>query len=182
MIEYIFFFVGILFLGDVVLVPLVYFAVTHSLPLLPVLGLGFIANTITDIVWYYIGANFPKENIFKTLRLTTIEQKNPELFLSFKAKANKILFLSKFLYGLRVPVRILYGLEYLPFKDYLKVNIAGSCIWLVLISGLAFTLDVSIEELRFILWRGEIAMGVFFILVIMFEMFLKKHIKDLLDL
>lgn len=181
MLEYILFFIGIMVLGDIALIPLVYFAVTHALSLPSVLLAGFLAELGSDCVWYWIGYSFNKESVYRFFKLNRLQSKNPEFFSEFAKRADKILFLSKFLYGIRVPVRVLYGIEKLPFKNYLAINIWGSVLWLLLISGLAFTLDVSAEELKLYVRRGEIGFTVFFLFVFLFEVWAKRYLKRFLD-
>ncbi len=180
MIEYFLFFIGIVLLGDIMLVPLIYFAVTNSLSLPSVLLVGFLGSTVADTMWYWTGKIFGKGSVYRFFKIDKLQQKNPEFFISFRQKADKILFLSKFLYGIRVPVRVLYGMEGLPFRTFININILGSAIWLMLISGLAFTLDVSAEELRLYVFRGEIVFLVFFGIVLFFEIWAKKYIKKFL--
>ena len=167
-------------LGDIMLLPLVYFAVTNSLSLPSVLFVGLLAEIVADLIWYFIGYSFNKEKVYKFFKLSYLENKNPELFKGFVEKADKIIFISKFLYGIRVPVRVMYGLEKLSLKNYIKVNFFGSIIWLLLIAGLAYTLDISAEELKLYVLRGEIVFTVFFVLVFVFEIWAKRFIKKFL--
>jgi membrane protein DedA with SNARE-associated domain len=180
MIEYFLFFIGIILLGDIMLIPLIYFGVTNSLSLSSVILVGFLGNTVADILWYWIGKYFKKGSIYRFFKIDKLQQKNTEFFISFRQRADKILFLSKFIYGVRVPVRVIYGMEELPFKAYTKINILGSIIWIILISGLAFTIDVSAEELKLYVFRGEIVFLIFFSIVLFFEIWAKKYIKKLL--
>ncbi len=180
MLQYLIFFIGIVVLGDIMLLPLIYFAVTHSLSLPSVLFVGLLAEIAADIMWYLIGFSFNRERVYRFFKLSYLENKSPEIFKGFVQKADKILFISKFLYGIRVPVRVLYGLERISFKNYMKVNFFGSIIWLLLIAGLAYTLDISAEELKLYVLRGEIVFTVFFVLVIVFEIWAKRYIKKFL--
>ena len=162
------------------LIPLIYFAVTNSLSLPSVLLVGFLAAIAADCMWYWIGTTFNKEKVSKFFKLNKLRDKFPEIFEGFVKRADKILFISKFLYGIRVPVRVLYGLEELPFKNFLKLNILGSLTWLILISGLAYTLDVSAEELRLYVRKGEVAFLIFFFIVLLFEIIANRYTKKLL--
>jgi membrane protein DedA with SNARE-associated domain len=181
MLTYLFFFLGIILLGDIMLIPLIYFAVTHTLSLPSVIFVGILAKTAADCMWYGIGRSFNKEKLYSFFRLKFFQEKSPELFNAFNKGADKILFLSNFLHGLRVPVRILYGLERHPFKSFLAINIFGSFLWLILIAGLAFTLDVSAEELKIYVRRGEIVLLALFILFFVFEFWVKQYVKRFLS-
>lgn len=177
---YLLFLVGIVVFGDIMLVPLIYFAVANAFSLPAILLVGFLGSTIADCIWYWLGKSLRQESVNKFFRLNKIQEKNPEFFVSFRERANKILFISKFLYGIRVPVRILYGMENLSFKNFLKINVICSFLWLLMISGLALTLNVSAEELKIFVKRGEIVFLLFFLILILLEVWAKKHISRIL--
>jgi membrane protein DedA with SNARE-associated domain len=176
MTTYIFFFIGIVALGDMALIPLIYFAATKTLFLPSVLLVGVLAKTAADSMWYWIGYSFNREKVYNFFRIHKLQKKSPELFGNFHKKADKILFISNFLHGIRIPVRVMYGLERRPFKTFTAINILGSILWLILIAGLAYTLEVSAEELRIYVRRGEIVLAIFFLLLIVFEIWIKKFI------
>ncbi len=178
---YFIFLLGIVVLGDIMLIPLIYFAVSNSLSLPAVLLVGFLGATISDVVWYWLGKSLRQESVNRFFRIDKIKEKNPAIFTSFRERADKILFISKFLYGIRVPVRVLYGMESLSFKKFLKINIFCSIIWLLLVSGLAHTLNVSAEELKIFVTRGEITLLILFFLIILLEVWAKKFVSKLLS-
>lgn len=180
MFEYFLFFLGIVILGDMMVIPLVYFAVSNSLSLPAVITVGLLGSTVADCVWYWMGRSFRQESINKLFKIEKVKLKHPEFFSSFTEKADRMVFLSKFIFGLRVPIRILYGMENLSFKTFIKINIIGSIIWLLLISGLAFTLNMSAEELKLFVIRGEIIFLIFFTLIMFFEIWAKKYLKNIL--
>lgn len=162
------------------LIPLVYFAVINSLSLPAVFLIGFLGATISDCIWYWLGKRLRQDSVNKFFRIDKLKEKNPEFFISFRERANIILFISKFLYGIRVPVRVLYGMENLSFKSFLKINIVCSILWILLVSGLATTLNVSVAELKILVARGEIVLLIFFVLIIVFEILAKKFVSKIL--
>lgn len=181
MTTYLLFFIGIILLGDMALIPLIYFAVINKLSLPSVIIVGLLAKTAADLMWYWIGWSFNKEKVSKFFRFEKFFKKSPEIFNDFATRADKILFISNFIHGIRVPVRILYGANRLSLKSFLKINIFGSFLWLILIAGLAYTLDVSAEELKIYVRRGEIVFAFFAVLIFVFEIWIKKYVKRFLN-
>jgi len=163
------------------LIPLIYFAVTNSLSLPSVLLVGFLGSTLADLMWYWMGKFFRKDSVYRFFKLHKLQEKNPRFFELFQNHADKILFISKFLYGLRVPVRVLCGIQNMNIRTFLKINILGSIIWLILVSGLAFTLDVSAEELKLYVFRSEVAFLFFFVLVLLLQILAKKYVDRFLN-
>jgi membrane protein DedA with SNARE-associated domain len=166
MIEYILFFVGIVFLGDIMFLPLVYLASVKSLDLKSVLAIAFLANLASDYGWYWIGSKLNKDKVYAFFKIKKFEEKNAKLIASFEKHANSLVLYSKFAYGVRVPIRILYGIHKLPLKDYILVNIVSGAIWLAAIWVLATGLSIGLVELKRMVWGGEIAILSFGIVTI----------------
>jgi len=181
MTTYLLFLLGIMALGDVALIPLLYFSVTDSFSLSTVILIGLIANTIMDVFWYWVGRMSNKEKIFRFFRIDRLMKKNAEIFFLTNPRADKILFISNFLYGIRVPVRVLYGMERLPLRNFLRVGVLGTIIWILIIAGLAFTLNTGAEELKIYVRRGEIVFSTFVLLIVLFEIWAKKYIKKFMS-
>jgi len=181
MTTYLLFLLGIMALGDVALIPLLYFSVTDSFSLSTVILIGLIANTIMDVFWYWVGRMSNKEKIFRFFRIDRLMKKNAEIFSLSNPRADKILFISNFLYGIRVPVRVLYGMERLPLRNFLRVGVLGTIIWILIIAGLAFTLNTGAEELKIYVRRGEIVFSTFVLLIVLFEIWAKKYIKKFMS-
>lgn len=168
--------------GDVALIPLLYFSVTDSLSLSTVILIGLLANTIMDAFWYWVGRFSNKERVFRFFRLGKLIKKNSEIFSISDSRADKILFASNFLYGIRVPVRVLYGMEKLPFRNFFRVGVFGTIIWILIIAGLAFTLNTSANELKIYVRHGEIVFTTFVLLIIIFEIWAKKYLRKFMGL
>lgn len=157
MIEYILFFIGIVFLGDIMFLPLVYLASVKSLSLVSVLGVAFLANLASDYAWYWIGSRLNKDKVYAFFKIKQFEEKYANLIASFEKHAPSLILYSKFAYGLRVPIRILYGIHKLPLKEYFIVNALSAIIWLAGIWVLATGLSIGLVELKRMVWGGEIA-------------------------
>lgn len=121
---YLFFFVAMIFAGEVVLLPAIYMAVTGRLDLLPVVTLSITATMISDIFWYGLGRWFPATALERipgrgTGRIVA------GLGRLFERNGPHVLILSKFVYGTRISAQVLSGVHDMPFRIYLGANALG---------------------------------------------------------
>lgn len=170
--------VGIFFLGDIVAVPVIYLGAVGTLNFLTISILIIVLNIATDTVWYFFGSLIPLKRlerlfIFKHKKIEL--EKPPE---AFKKHGLKMLFYSKFVYGIRPLVRVFCGIYKISFWEYLTVNFFSTVIWIVGISFLARALDLSLHNLRVLITRGEIAFTIFVVLVFLFGNWAKRVVKE----
>lgn len=169
---------GILTLGDIVVVPSLFFAVTGKLDFATTAIIIFIANMVSDVIWYWIGGLIPKEKLEKFFLFRKKRSEIEKEPSAFKVHGMKILFLSKFVYGIRPLVRVLCGLYNFSFKEYMKINAITTILWIALISIVAGLLDLSLVSLKHIVLGSEIIFTIFLILIIVFEFWFKKFAKE----
>src|SRR5262245_22349115 len=89
---------GILVLGDIVVVPGLFFSVTGKLDFITTASIIFIANLVSDVIWYWIGGLIPKEKLEKFFLFRHKKGEIGQEPSLFKIHGMKILFLSKFVY------------------------------------------------------------------------------------
>ena len=146
--EYIIYFASIVIFGDAALIALLYFAIAGNIGLWDVIVTGILATIFTDLLWYTIGYWFPAGKIFGKLKIPTIKEKY-SIFSDFFAKHSlKALFYSKFIVGLRTPVRALYGAKKLGLWPFIVVNALVGALWIVIIAILAKALKSSLPDLE----------------------------------
>jgi len=176
---------GTLTLGDIVVIPAIYLAISGVLDFVTIILIVFFVNTISDAIWYYIGWFIPKKKLENSFLFRNRKENLRNPSPAFKKNGMKILFYSKFIYGIRPFVRVLCGVYRFSFKEYMAINVVTSMIWIGLVSVIALFLDVSLESLKKIVLGGEIVFTVFIILIIVFELwakgFLKKKLGTALD-
>lgn len=168
---YFFIFVGMIFAGEVVLVPAIYLAVTGRLDLAAVIALSVVATLLSDIVWYYAGRRFPAAALeripgSKTSRVVVGLEK------LFRRNGPQVLFLSKFVYGTRITAQVLSGVHDMPFRKYITANTLG----VLAVTGSLVVIAYSVigtthrvgdlkqgVEIAFLLFVLVAALGYFFI-------------------
>lgn len=121
---YLFIFVGMIFAGEVVLIPAIYLAATGQLDIQLVIVLSVIATLLSDFIWYFAGCSFPASALARIPGRGT-RRVVRGLERLFRRNGVQVLFLSKFVYGTRIAAQILSGVHDMPFRSYLIANILG---------------------------------------------------------
>lgn len=121
---YLFFFVGMIFGGEVVLLPAIYMAVTGRLDMVPVVLLSITATMISDVFWYYLGRRFPATALAR-IRGRRTSRIVAGLGRLFERNGPHVLILSKFVYGTRISAQVLSGVHDMPLRVYLGANVLG---------------------------------------------------------
>lgn len=92
------------------------------------LVVAFVANTVGDLILFYLG-RFNKKEIMPYLK-----KHRRKLALShilMKRYGNKILIFQKFVYGLKTLVPIAVGITKYDYKKFIIFNIIGAIIWTI---------------------------------------------------
>lgn len=174
---YAFLFIGMILGGETFLLPAVYLA-SRGLMDFPLLMLVAVAATISsDTVWYIIGRTFPLSKILSWKRFMKKREAYTKIFEGFQLHSQKLLFISKFVYGSRTIVQILAGSIKMPFLRYSAVNLAGIMSYLISIFLLALFARESLASFNDLSYNIYISIGVFIILIIIFHLCLKKWLS-----
>lgn len=148
MLEYLLYFASIVIFGDAALIALLYFAIAGNIGLGGVLVTGILATVATDTMWYTIGYWFPAGKIFGKLKIPTIKEKYSTFAIFFEKHSLKALFYSKFILGIRTPVRALYGAKKLDLWPFIGINTFAGTLWISIITILAKTLKSNLPDLE----------------------------------
>lgn len=163
---YLFMFVGMLFVGELVLLPSIYLAVTGRLELENVIVAAIAATLISDFVWYYSGRKFPATALQRIPGNGT--RKLVEgLDKLFDRRGPEVLFLSKFVYGSRVLAQVLAGIHDMPLKVYLVANTLGVAALTLVLSGIAWSVTGTARRYADIVSSVETAFFIFVLIAIL---------------
>lgn len=157
---YLFMFVGMLFVGELVLLPAIYLAVSGRLSLATVIGIAVAATVLSDLVWYYAGRKFPASALQRLPGRGTNKLVNG-LDRLFDRRGAHVVFLSKFVYGTRVAAQILAGVHDVPFRTYLVANTLGVTALTLALSGIAWAVAGTARRYGDIVHSAEVAFAVF---------------------
>lgn len=163
---YLFIFVGMLFVGELVLLPGIYLAVTGRLELAYVIAVAIGATLLSDFGWYYSGRKFPAAAL-RRLPGHGTRQLVSGLDKLFDRRGAQVLFLSKFVYGTRVLAQILAGIHDMPLRVYLIANTLGVSALTLVLSGVAWSVAGTARRYSEIVDSLEIAFLLFIIVAAM---------------
>lgn len=175
---YIFLFVGLLFAGETVLLPAIYFALDGRLHMPHVILTALLATATADFMWYYIGMHMG-ERFARRMVKGKIQQRLEKLSGPFARHGAMVLFFSKFVYGARTAAQILAGLQKMPIRKYLAVNILGIATLTVFIAVLAFSIDETVENLTDLLHNVEVAFLIFIVVLVLAQLAIGAYLKRL---
>lgn len=171
-------FVGLLFGGETILLPAMYFGISGTISLQAIIGISILATAISDTFWYYLGRTTPVEKISSLKIFRKYTENIAGLSSSFKKNGLFLLFSSKFVYGTRTTMQILCGMNNITFVKYFFINISG----IVALNAFFLVLGITIKESFVLLAESPfhllLALGTFALCVIIFHILFKKLIWE----
>jgi len=153
---YLFLFVGLLFTGELVLLPAIYLAITGRLELAYVIAVSISTTMLKDFGLYYLGRKVPAAALQRLPGRGT-----NGLDRLFGQHGANVVFLSKFVYGTRAAAQILAGLHDLPLRVYLTANALGVAALTLILSGIAWMVVGTARRYADVVQSMEIAFVAF---------------------
>jgi Uncharacterized membrane-associated protein len=169
-------FVALLFAGESVLLPAVYYSVTGVLSPEFVFAAALSATVISDLIWYYIGAHL-KSRLARGLLGTKTEAAIEKLSGPFVRNGSLVLFLSKFVYGTRIAAQVLSGVQGMPLRRYLTVNTLGVFSLTLALFLLAYLTESTVGDLENIVHNAQLSFLGFVVLIICGHLAFGSYIK-----
>ncbi|MCI0619555.1 VTT domain-containing protein [Candidatus Wolfebacteria bacterium] len=174
---YAFIFFGLLFAGEVVLIPAAYAATLGYIGIVQLFLTAVIATSIADTFWYFVGKYISTERLWRIGFVRKREELIRNISAHFTNHQLKILFLSKAVYGTRTVIQVLSGMHHVPFAKYLSVNALGIVSWTAFIIIVASVIQTGLDPIREVVHGAEIAFVVFVGLVIVVNILVHRAVK-----
>ena len=175
---YITIFIGLFFFGETVLLPAIYFTLDGRLHLPYIIAIAMFVTIASDIFWYYVGAHM-KERFAKKIVTSRLQKTVEKLSLIFARQSNSILYFSKFVYGTRTAVQILSGLQPMPFRKYITINFLGVFSLLMFIITLAYSVNLTVENIHGIVRDLQVSFLIFIIILISTHIAISTYFKKI---
>lgn len=157
---YLFVFVGMLFVGELVLLPAIYLSITGRLELAYVIAVAIAATVIKDFALYYAGRKFPASVLQRLPGRGTNKMVNG-LDKLFDRRGPEVVFLSKFVYGTRAMAQILAGVHDMPLRVYLVANTLGVAALTLVLSAIAWSVAGTARRYGDVVHSAELAFVAF---------------------
>jgi membrane protein DedA with SNARE-associated domain len=99
------------------------------------ISVGFLSNAIGDMILFYIARNNKKE-VFKYLR--GHRRKLAYAHILIKKYDSLVIFIQKFIYGVKTVVPIAIGLTKYGLNKFILLNLFASSLWAVVVGFIGF--------------------------------------------
>lgn len=170
-------FIGMIFAGDAVSIPLLYLAFLGKYSILLIAGFMILSGLATDPFWYYFGRKIPEERI----KQFSVFKKRPQSFDNFseffKEHSLKVVFFSKFAYGFRNPTKLLCGVYRIPFMAFWCVSFLGVLTWTLLLIALGTFFSSSLQKFELFISHIEIGAALAILCVLLLQLVIQKYLK-----
>lgn len=174
---YAFMFVGLMFAGELILLPAIYMAVTGRLQIEYVFAVGVAATALSDVVWYYLGRRLPPSRFerFAGRRTARVMQKLERLYAR---RGPQILVMSKFVYGSRTAAQLLAGAHAMRLRTYLVANTTGVVLLVGVLIGLAYSVSGTVNRFGELVEHIEVAFLLFVLLAIGLHVAIARWVRS----
>jgi len=137
-----------------------------------------------DILWYWLG-RFIKNKYPKQRFVRYVERRVKKSFPTIECNPFKLVFVSKFLYGLNHPTILILGFLKIEFWHFLRIQIKASLLWVSIFLALGYffgyaALSVTHKLNKFI----AVLVFIFIVFLIaekVFDYFVEKKIRQQKD-
>lgn len=162
---YLMLFVGLLLVGEAVLLPALYLATTGRLDPFAVIIVAVVATMLSDLVWFLLGRWSPAGAVEKMRRRHSGHVVD-RLQNLFSRNSSRLLFLSKFVYGTRIAAQILAGALDMRFRSWAVINFAAVVTITLAMAALAWGVVGTTQRMEDLVRHIEVAFLLFLLLAI----------------
>ena len=169
---YLLLFIGLLLEGEAVLFAAFYLVHQSKLDIGDTVSVAIFGVLIGDTLWYFFGTLISKLPIIKK-----IIEKLPKDFDAFiRKRPNTSIIGSKFIYGFHRPTLIRLRDLKITYRNFLKADIPGALLWVLIVSVLSYFFSNSTPLLKEYLKYWEIGLAVSLIIFFLMTKLISKII------
>lgn len=174
---YLFIFIGLLFAGELILLPSIYLAVTGRLELEWVFIVAVAAMGLSDLVWYYLGRSVPRARLGR-IGAGRVGRAMERMDRLYERRGAQLLVGSKFVYGTRTAAQVLAGANRMSLSTYLTANTIGVALLVAALCGIGWSVRGTIGRLSEFVGQMEIAFLVFVVLAVTTHLVIAKVLRE----
>ncbi len=174
---YAFIFVGLLFAGELVLLPAIYLAVTGRLQLEYVFAIAVPAMALSDLVWYYLGRSVPRARLerFAGGRVGRGMARVERMYLK---RGPQILIGSKFVYGTRTAAQVLAGVHKMRLRNYIIANSIGVLLLVGALCAVGYSVRGAVGRMGEVMQNIEIAFLIFVVVAVLGHLLIARILRQ----
>ena len=173
---YAFIFVGLLFAGELVLLPAIYLAITGWLQLEYVFAVAVPAMALSDLVWHYLGRSLPRARL-ERLAGGRIGRGMARVERMFLRRGPQILVGSKFIYGTRTAAQVLSGVHNMPLRIYLVANSLGVMLLIGTLCAVGYSVRGTVGRLGEVVENMEITFLAFVVVAVLGQLLVARVVR-----
>lgn len=173
---YAFIFVGLLFAGELILLPAIYLAITGWLQLEYVFAVAVPAMALSDLVWHYLGRSVPRARL-ERLAGGRIGRGMARVERMLLRRGPQILVGSKFIYGTRTAAQVLSGVHKLPLRIYLVANSLGVMLLIGALCAVGYSVRGTVGRLDEVVESMEITFLVFVVIAVLGHLLVARVLR-----
>lgn len=151
-------FVGIIFLGGLILLPAMYLSTTGTVSLGILFLITLLASLCADSFWYVVGALAQKEKLYALPFLRKRIEGAKAFSAYFEKRGVFLVFIAKFVYGARLASHILAGMHRLPFFKFVGAVLSGTAVWFGIFYVLLHMVDIGVSGAKSAATRIELGL------------------------
>lgn len=177
---YIILFVSLIFEGELFMLAAGVLSHLQAFDIFDAFWISMAGVLCGDVLWYWIG-RFMKKKYPNQRFIVYVEKRVKKAFPAIECNPFKLVFISKFIYGLNHSTILVLGFLGIDFYHFLKVQIKTSFLWVVIFLSLGYffgytALSITHKMNKFILVL-LIIFGTFFLLEKFFDYLVEKKIQ-----
>ena len=143
--------------------------------ILPIVLVGILGG---DFLWYLAG-RYLTDSDGRTKRW--VEKLTKSFDKQIGLRPNRVIFFSKFIYGIHRAVLVRAGMLKISFKKFLIADGVTSVMWIILIGGVAYVASSSLSIIKHYLKFTEIALLVALLGFLFIEKVVSRFFKEELE-
>ena len=140
---YVIVFLGTVIGGEIVILAAAFLASLGLFNITWVIVLSFFGIVLSDSIWYSLGYSLHSfaKKYKKFFPLS--DDKMDTIRKQFNDHYGKFLVVSKFIYGIRILALMFSGYQKVSYKKFLRFNLIGTTIWLIILVLIGYTMGFS---------------------------------------
>lgn len=171
-------FAGMIFEGDIFVFTSFFLARQGFLDFSYITATIFSGVIFGDLLWYWAGAHLNRSQS-RIGRL--INKWSGHLTKPFEGHLKKrpfhTIFISKFVYGVHHPLLLRAGALGMKISDYIKLDIVGTIIWMIMIGSLGYFAGTYFYLIRHYVRLAELGLVIGLVIFIVASHFVSNYLK-----
>lgn len=169
---YAFIFFGTFFEGELVVIASAFLARFGVINFWLAMLICYLGTVSGSNFWYVVGKYGGMELLHKHGKYFGINEARVQKAHDFFAKYGvRTIFLSRFVFGVRLTSSLIAGSSEMDEKKFLEANLSGAAVWLIIVGSLGYLFGKSLKTVELLVKRTETTLLILAVLAIIILIF-----------